>query len=399
VDVVSRVRVSGPLAEHAARFAAYLAGAGYTPLSAANQVRLLAHLSRWLDDRGLAPGELTGQRVQEFLAARRAAGYTCRLSERGLAPLLDCLRGLGVVPGPGRPVPAAAGDVLLDRYRGYLAVERGLAASTVRYYLDEARGFLAGRERGLGGLSAAEVSGFVAAECRRRSTGSAKILVTALRSLLRFLVVEGLVMPGLQDAVPAVAGWRGGGLPKALPDGQVAALLAACDRGTATGRRDFAVLVLLSRLGLRACEAAALELDDIDWRAGTVTVRGKGRRDEQLPLPPDAGEALAGYLRGGRPAASPSRRVFLASRAPGGGLSADAVKAVVRYACRRAGIAEAGAHRLRHSAATGMLRAGAPLAEIGQVLRHRSVSTTAIYAKVDHGALAQLAMPWPGGLS
>jgi integrase/recombinase XerD len=399
MDVVSRVRVSGPLAEYAAGFAAYLAGAGYRPLSAANQVRLLAHLSRWLEDRGLAPGELTGQRVREFLAARRAAGYTCRLSERGLAPLLDCLRGLGVVPEPGRPVPAAAVDVLLDRYRSYLAVERGLAASTVRYYLDEARGFLSGRECGLGALSAAEVSGFVAAECRRRSTGAAKILVTALRSLLRFLVVEGLVTPGLQDTVPAVAGWRGGGLPKALPDGQVAALLAACDRGTATGRRDFAVLTLLARLGLRACEAAALELDDIDWRAGTVTVRGKGRRDERLPLPPDAGEALAGYLRDGRPAGSSSRRVFLASRAPGGGLSADAVKAIVRYACRRAGIAPAGAHRLRHSAATGMLRAGAPLAEIGQVLRHRSVSTTAIYAKVDHGALARLAMPWPGSLS
>ncbi len=399
MDVVSRVRVSGPLAEYAAGFAAYLAGAGYTPLSAANQVRLLAHLSRWLEDRGLAPGELTGQRVQEFLAARRAAGYTCRLSARGLAPLLGCLRGLGVVPEPAGPVPAAAVDVLLDRYRSYLAVERGLAGSTVRYYLEEARGFLAGRECGLGELSAAGVSGFVAAECRRRSTGSAKILVTALRSLLRFLVVEGLVTPGLQGAVPAVAGWRGGGLPKSLPDGQVAALLAACDRGTATGRRDFAVMTLLARLGLRACEASALELDDIDWRAGTVTVRGKGRRDEQLPLPPDAGEALAGYLRDGRPAGGVSRRVFLLSRAPGGGMSADAVKAVVRNACRRAGLPAAGAHRLRHSAATGMLRAGAPLAEIGQVLRHRSVSTTAIYAKVDHGSLAQLAMPWPGGLS
>jgi integrase/recombinase XerD len=399
VDVVSRVRVRGPLSEHAPGFAVFLAEAGYTPLSAANQVRVLAHLSRWMEDRGLAAGELTGLRVREFLAARRAAGYTCWLSERGVAPLLGCLRERGVVPEPERPAAVTAVDVLLERYRGYLVGERGLAPGTVRYYLDEARGFLAGRERGLGELSAAEVSGFVAAECRRRGTGSAKILVTALRSVLRFLVLEGLVMPGLQDAVPAVAGWRGGGLPKALPDGQVAALLAACDRGTATGRRDFAVLVLLSRLGLRACEAAALELDDIDWRDGTVTIRGKGRRDERLPLPPDAGEALAGYLRDGRPAGSPGRRVFLASRTPGGGLSADAVKAVVRYACRRAGIAEAGAHRLRHSAATGMLRAGAPLAEIGQVLRHRSVSTTAIYAKVDHAALGQLAMPWPGSMS
>ena len=399
VDVVSRVRVSGPLAEYAAGFAAYLAGAGYTPLSAANQVRVLAHLSRWMEGRGLVPGELTGQRVQEFLAARRGAGYTCWLSERGLVPLLGCLRGLGVVPGPERLVPVAAVDVLLDLYGGYLARERGLAASTVRCYLDGARGFLAGRVDRLAELTAADVSGFIGGECGRRSTGSAKVLVTAVRSLLRFLVLEGLVVPGLQGAVPAVAGWRDGGLPKALPEGQVAALLASCDQDSATGRRDVAVLVLLSRLGLRACEVAALELDDIDWRGGTVTVRGKGRRDEQLPLPPDAGKALACYLSGGRPAGNLSRRVFLASRAPGGGLSAGAVESIVRYACDRAGIAPAGAHRLRHSAATGMLRAGAPLAEIGQVLRHRSASTTAIYAKVDYQALGQLAVPWPGSMS
>jgi integrase/recombinase XerD len=399
VDVVSRVRVSGPLAEHAAGFAGFLAEAGYTPLSAANQVRVLAHLSRWMEGCGLGAGELTGERLGQFLVARREAGYTCWLSERGLAPLTAFLRGLGVVPAAGPAVPPGAAGALLGRYRVYLEAERGLAAGTVRYCMDEARGFLAGREGRLAGLDAAEVSGFVADQCRRRSTGSAKILVTALRSLLRFLVVEGLAAPGLQDAVPGVAGWRDGGLPKALPDGQVAALLAACDRETATGRRDFAVLTLLARLGLRACEAAALELDDIDWRAGTVTVRGKGRRDEQLPLPSDVGEALAGYLREGRAAGRASRRVFLLSCAPGGGLSAGAVIEIVRRACVRAGLPEAGAHRLRHSAATGMLRAGAPLAEIGQVLRHRSASTTAIYAKVDYGALTQLAMPWPGGLS
>lgn len=398
-DVVSRVRVSGPLAEYAAGFAGFLAEAGYTPLSARNQVGVLAHLSRWMDGRGLGPGELTGERLGEFLAARREAGYTCWLSERGLAPLTAFLRGAGAVPAAVPAAPAGAVDVLVSRYRAYLETERGLAAGTVRYCTDQARGFLTGRADRLAALSAAEVSGFVADECRRRSTGSAKIMVTALRSLLRFLAVEGLAAPGLHDAVPAVAGWRGGGLPRALPDEQVAALLASCDRDTATGRRDFAVLTLLARLGLRACEAAALELGDIDWRAGTVTVRGKGRRDERLPLPADVGEALACYLRDGRPAGGGSRSVFLLSRAPGGGMSDSAVKCVVRRACLRAGLPEAGAHRLRHSAAAGMLRAGAPLAEIGQVLRHRSMSTTAIYAKVDHGTLAQLAMPWPGGLS
>jgi integrase/recombinase XerD len=399
----SRVRVSGPLAEYAEGFGCHLAGAGYTPLSAANQVRVMARLSRWLAERGFGPADLSADRVGEFLAWCRASGYTCWLSVRGLAPLLGFLRGLGVAPVSSCEPPATPAGVLLGRYRAYLAGERGLAASTIGYYVAEARLFLgrvAGADlAGLAGLTAAGVSRFVTAECRSRSTGSAKIVVTALRSLLRFLLLDGVIAADLAAAVPAVAGWRGGGLPKALPDGQVEALLASCDRGTGTGRRDFAVLTLLARLGMRACEAAALELDDIDWRAGTVTVRGKGRRDEQLPLPSDAGEALAGYLRDGRTACAASRRVFLASRAPGGGLSADAVKMIVRQRSRAAGLAPFGAHRLRHTLATQMLRAGSPLAEVGQVLRHRSAVTTAIYAKVDHAALSQLAMPWPGGLS
>jgi site-specific recombinase XerD len=399
----SRVRVSGPLAGYAGGFAARLADLGYTPLSAANQLRVMARLSRWLAERGLGPGDLSVDRVEAFLGWCRASGYTCWLSVRGVGPVLSFLRGLGVVPGPRCVPPATAAEALLGRYRCYLAGERGLAASTIGYYVAEARLFLdrvAGADLGgLAGLAAAEVSGFVAAECRSRSTGSAKIVVTALRSLLRFLLLDGLVRADLAAAVPAVAGWRGAGLPKALPEGQVTALLGACDRETAAGSRDYAVLALLARLGLRACEVAALGLDDINWRAGIVTVRGKGRRDEQLPLPWDVGQALAGYLRDGRPAGAASRRVFLALRAPGGGLSADGVKAVVRQRCRAAGLAPFGAHRLRHTAATQMLRSGSPLAEVGQVLRHRSAATTAIYAKVDHAALSQLAMPWPGGLS
>lgn len=399
----SGVRVPGPLAGYADGFAARLADLGYAPLSAANQLRVMARLSRWLAECGLGPGDLSADRVEEFLGWCRSSGYTCWLSVRGVGPLLGFLRGLGVVPGGGCDRPPTAGEALLGRYRAYLVGERGLAASTIGYYLAEAGLFLdrvAGADPGgLAGLTAGEVSRFVAAECRSRGTGSAKILVTALRSLLRFLLLDGLVTADLAAAVPAVAGWRGAGLPKALPEGQVTALLGSCDRQTAVGMRDYAVLTLLARLGLRACEAAALELGDIDWRAGTVTVRGKGRRDEQLPLPSDAGQALAGYLCEGRLAGTACRRVFLASRAPGGGLSADAVKAIVRQRCAAAGLAPFGAHRLRHTVATQLLRAGSPLAEVGQVLRHRSAATTAIYAKVDHAALSQLAMPWPGELS
>jgi integrase/recombinase XerD len=391
----SRVEVAGPLAPFAAGFSEELGRLGYTRLSAANQVRVLAHASRWLAAQGLQAGEFTPERAVLFLQDRRAGGYTCWLSERGLAPLLDYLRSTGAVLVAADPVPCTPADVLLGRYRAYLVSERGLAAGTVGYYLAEARLFLAEAGPGLDGVTAAGVTGFVRQQCRRRSTGSAKILVTALRSLLRFLHLEGMIAEPLACVVPAVAGWRGGSLPRALGRDQVTALLDSCDQSAVAGRRDVAVLTLLARLGLRAGEVAALELGDIDWRAGELVIRGKGRQAERLPLPADVGEAITGYLRAGRPA-SECRSVFLAVRAPCGGVSAGAVKAIVRSACVRAGLpGPHGAHRLRHAAATEMLRAGAPLAEVGQVLRHRAASTTAIYAKVDHGALRELARPWP----
>jgi integrase/recombinase XerD len=387
----------GSLAPYADRFAGYLEGAGYSPLSAENQLRLLAHLGRYLADRGLVPGSLTAERVAEYAAERRAAGYVEWISVRGLRAMLGFLRGAGVIPGPAVPAAVRAVDVLVERYRGYLASERGLAASTITRNAACARLFLAGREEMLPVLTAAEVSGFVLAECRGRSTGSAKLLVTGLRSVLRFLAAEGLAPPGLAAAAPAVAGRRDAGLPKALPAGQVAALLASCDQETATGLRDFAVLTLLSRLGLRAGEVAALDLGDISWRAGELLVRGKGRRDERLPLPADAGQAVAAYLHRARPRDAGIRAVFLAARAPLRRMSSQGVNGVVQRACSRAGLPPAGPHRLRHTAGTAILQAGAPLEEVGQVLRHRSAATTAIYAKVDHSALSALAVAWPGG--
>ena len=195
-----------------------------------------------------------------------------------------------------------------------------------------------------------------------------------------------------------MASWRLAGLPKALEPAQVAALLASCDPDIAAGRRDFAMLTMLARLGLRAGEVAALTLEDIDWRAGEITVCGKGNRAGRLPLPADAGEAIAAYLRDGRPAPfEGDRRVFLRVRAPHRGLTTGGVTEAVFSAGRRAGIGPVHAHRLRHSAATAMLRAGAPLTEIGQVLRHRRLLSTAIYAKTDLTALRTLARPWPAG--
>jgi len=244
-------------------------------------------------------------------------------------------------------------------------------------------------------LSAAGVTEFVLAECAPRSVGSARYIVCGLRSLLRYLYVAGHTEVQLEAAVPKVAGWRLAGLPVTFGRAEVKRLLASCDRRTTFGRRDYAVLILLSRLGLRAGEVAALGLGDIDWHAGEIVVRGKGRREERLPLPADVGEALVGWLRRGRPRCA-CAAVFTRVRAPHRPLASSGVSAIVRAACRRAGLPELNAHRLRHTAATEMLRAGAGLSEVGQVLRHASLLTTAIYAKVDRDRLRTLALPWPG---
>jgi len=392
------------LGAYSAGFAAALVARGYRPRSVAVQLRLLADLSRWLAEEGLAPVALTADEATLFLAARRER-YVDLTGARALDPLLGYLRGLGAVPEMG-PVADSPVERLLVDYREYLVRERGLMAGSVDGHERVARLFLEARaeplEQSLGELGAGEVTGFVVAQCRsgRLGTGAGKNLTGGLRSLLRFLHVAGWVPTGLAQAVPSVAGWRLSSLPRGLEPGQVVRLLSSCDLSTPLGRRDFAIVTLLSRLGLRACEVARLSLDDIDWRAGELTIRGKGSTIERLPLPHDVGEALVSYLRDGRPTSS-SREVFLSARAPLRALSSAAVTAVVRYACDRAGLERVGAHRLRHTVATELLRAGVPLAQVAPILRHASVSTTAIYAKVDREALRALARPWPlaGGVA
>ncbi|MCA1678168.1 MAG: site-specific integrase [Actinobacteria bacterium] len=398
-----RVRVAGPLERYASGFAGELARVGYRPNSAALQLGLLAHLSRWLEENDLVSEQLSAAETERFLCERRAAGYTNHTSAGGLEPLLGYLRGLGVAPLAEEPVLSAA-ELLLARYRDCLTLERGLAAGTARGYVDLVRPFVCSRvgesgELELAGLTPSDVLGFVLQECQRRPRRSAKLMVTALRSLLGYLHVEGWIARPLAHVVPSVAFWRLAGLPRGLDADQVGELLASCDRDTTAGRRDLAVLLLLVRLGMRRGEVAALALEDIDWRVGELLVRGKGNRVERLPLPVDVGDALADYLRHGRPADAEGRSVFMRVKAPHRALTPHGVTQVVVSASRRAGIGEITAHRLRHTAASELLRQGAPLREIGQLLRHRSELTTAIYAKVDRERLRELARPWPGGVA
>ena len=289
-------------------------------------------------------------------------------------------------------------SVLVD-YQAYLIDERGLAAESVRCYLLDARVFIAELpgplESALAGLTAEQVTGFFIAYCRDRNVSSAKAMVTGVRSLLRYLHVAGLVPLSLMGAVPAVASWRGAALPRGLTAEQVQAMLASCDPATVVGRRDYAVLMLLARLGLRTVEVAALSLDDVDWRSGRLSIRGKANRVEPLPLPVDVGAAVVAYLRTGRPRTL-GRELLVRVRQPHIALTAMAVRQIVARACTRAGLPRLAAHRLRHTLATDLLRAGTPLAQVAQVLRHRNQLSTAVYAKVDHVALRALARPWPG---
>lgn len=398
----SRVRMRGPLVAYQDLIWTDLLACGYTRLSARNLLRVAAHLSRWLETEGLSPGHLTREQIEAFLKHRRAQGYTSWRSPRGLEPILATLRAANVVP-PSEPLPQEDTPVagLLSAYERYLLEDRSVASTTAGGYVRTARRFFT--EVGLdeladiGHLTVADISGFVLREVPTMATGTAKLMVTGLRAVLRYLHVRGLCRE-LSAAVPAVAGHRQARLPRYIPWKEVRLLLKSCDRRTAVGRRDHAILLLLARLGLRAGEVAAMELGDFDWTDGKVLVRGKGSQRDWLPLPEDVGEAIVGYLKHGRPS-SDSRKLFLASIAPYGELSVAAIKMRVREACRRAHLPPRSAHQLRHTAATEMLRSGASLPAVAEVLRHRSLDTTAIYAKVDHRTLRPLARPWPGGAS
>ncbi len=394
---------AGRLGAHLDGFAALLGGLGYAPATIRQKDDLLADFSLWLEEHDVPLNVLGTDHAAQFLAERR-----CRV-RRGdawtIRQLIEYLRDIGCVPVPVRTVQSTAEGDLLSAFGGFLRSERGLSPATLANYLPIVRGFLneqfGGRSLHFDDLRAVDIHRFIVQRARVGSRGRAKLVVTALRSFLRFLQQRGLLATDLAAAVPGIAGWRLAHLPKALPPEQVELLLASCDRGTLAGRRDYAVLMLLARLGLRGGEVSAMTLDDLDWERGEIVVHGKGQRLVRLPLPADVGSAVVDYLRQDRPACA-TRRVFIRTCAPRRGfISPATVCCIVRRALKRAGLSPEfkGAHLLRHSLATDLLRRGASLVEIGQLLRHSQPNTTQIYAKVDIKALRAIGLPWPGAVS
>jgi site-specific recombinase XerD len=392
-------RKPGELGPFVAGYESWLLALGYAPGSVRHKLKELGQLGRWMASQEVCVARLDAGRVEEFLASRRATGCRRVPVLRSFAPLLGYLTDAGVITAPAA-VPATPLEELISRYRSWLVTGRGLAPATVLRYENLARRFLAGLVRPgevvqVEGLSGTEVTAFLLAECGRVSVGSAKGRVAELRALLRFMYLQGMTPRFLAAAVPPVAGWRDTTVPSGMTAADMERLLASCDRSAVSGLRNYAILMLLARLGLRSAEVARLELGDLDWRAGEIIVRGKARREDRLPLLADVGGAIAGYLSA-TPDRTGHRAVFLTVRAPVRPIRPDLVGDVVERTCLRAGLPPAGAHRLRHGLATEMLRQGATLIDISQVLRHSDLATTALYAKVDLARLRQVARPWPG---
>ena len=393
---------NGPLGLYVDGFTKRLATQGYAEATTKEKLRLIAHLSRWLERHDLPLATLDEESVKQFLAdpgptqIRRGDARTCRM-------LLDYLRELGRILRPTEVIDDTPLGRIEAGFTHYLVAERGLSAATVINYSPTVHRFLEERfgagEVELGELSAPDIHRFLLRQAPRVSRGRAKLMATALRSFFRFLRQRGDIRSDLAGAIPATTNWRLTGLPLSLGPEEVEALLDSCDQDTALGQRDYAILLLLARLGLRAGEVVALTLDDLDWDTGTLIVHGKGKRQERLPLTQDVGEAVANYLHGSRPHCA-TRRVFIRLQAPHCGFSSSvAIDDVVRRALERTGLdpEQKGAHLLRHSLATRLLGSGASLEQIAQLLRHAHPQTTEIYAKVDLKALRLLAQPWPGG--
>ena len=392
------VVVAGPLALFADDYKIMLAARGYCSRSVVGMLNHLARLSRWMEERRLGAADLNVERINEFLSGlprRRDGGRVC--SRRALIQALDVLDDRGVERVQAE-TPASPGEALLELFERFLLRERAAAPSTASVYVARARRLLdwcvpSGE---LACLAASDITGAVLRVSASASLSTTKLFVTALRSFLRFGFVEGLMPNELSAAALPVPRRHRSSLPMGIDRRTADALLDSCDRRRSKGRRDYAILLVLLRLGLRAGEVAGLRLQDVDWRAGEVTVRGKGGRVQRLPLPRDVGEAIVAYLRRGRPNGAVHREVFLRVVAPIGPLGTNGISGVVRCACSRADVPIVRAHRLRHTLACQMVEVGVALPEIAQVLRHSSISSSVEYARVDIKGLEAVAQPWPG---
>jgi site-specific recombinase XerD len=403
-QVVLSKAPEGPLSAYLGSFAEFVSAQGYSLSSIHRQVLLSSGFGRWLKQKRVALRSIRTEHTGRYLRYRARQAKICLGDAAALQHLVDFLRGEGVIPAEKvsapRPTPL---ERCVQAYEQHLRETCALAKATILNYVPFIRSFLKGRFRDgpvvLSSLCARDVVRFVQRQAPRLHRKRAKLMTSALRSFLKYARYRGEVTLDLAAAVPVVANWSMSSIPRAISTEQVHQLLASIDRKTATGRRDYAILLLLARLGLRSSEVAFLEPDDIDWNTGKLNVRGKSGRLNEFPLPREVGQAIAAYLRDGRPP-STSRRVFLRAKAPVRGFrGASGVGSIVRHSLQRAGIKAPtyGAHQFRHGLATELLRQGASLGEIGDVLGHRHPQTTKIYTKVDLAALRTLALPWPGG--
>ena len=389
----------GPLAAHIGSFADFISAQGYALYSIHRQVRLAADFSQWLKLKGIELDRISSDHSKQYLRDRARQVQPCLGDATTLSHLIGFLRREGVIPAEKVSVPRLTPvEHCTQAYEQYLREARALAEATIVSYVPFISHFLKDCfEDGpvtLSALSARDVVSFVQRQARRLHRKRAKLMTSALRSFLKYTQFHGEMVLDLAAAVPVVPNWSMASIPRAISPDQAKQLLDSIDQHTAVGRRDYAILLLLARLGLRSNEVALLELDAIDWNTGTFSVRSKsGLRNELV------GKAIAAYLRDGRPV-SASRRVFLRAKAPIRGFrGASAVGSIVRHALKRTGIKAPtyGTHQFRHGLATEMLHQGASLSEIGDVLGHRHPQTTMIYTKVDLDALRTLALPWPGG--
>jgi site-specific recombinase XerD len=395
---------AGPFRDCIDLYTARLRKDGYSTVTARFAVRIVNCFIRWLTEHHLDLADINEQLVVRFFGA---GDRGCGLRDgdpAAIARLIEVLREAKIV-APAPPLAAGPYEQMLDHFRAYLDHRHGLNQRSCAAYVQFTRPFL--RDMSISGpndfarLTAVDILGYVERRVRDASAATAVTMCSRLRSFLRYLQVEGLIEHDLAACVPSVKKWRFTALPTYLSAAQLEQVLQCCDQTAATGRRDYAVLLLLSRLGLRAQEVATLMLDDIDWRAGQFRIQGKGRQQAIMPLPSDVGAAIAAYLQSGRPV-SDHRQLFLRVRPPHSGFPpTTGIRDIAARALSRAGISDVahrGSHIFRHSLATELLRSGAALTQISQVLRHKDHDTTRIYAKVDLASLRTLSLPWPGGV-